>query len=64
VSISTGKLNITIPIMVKMTFLIQTVCCRGGIRGIVELGVLQAIEKKLGGKIPIRAFFDLIIGTK
>lgn len=35
----------------------------GGIRGIVELEVLRAIEKALGGEIPIQAFFDLIVGT-
>lgn len=35
----------------------------GGIRGIVELEVLRAIEQALGGEIPIQAFFDLIVGT-
>lgn len=35
----------------------------GGINGIVELKVLQAIEKILGPKLPIRLFFDLIVGT-
>ncbi|KAK3658833.1 hypothetical protein LTR56_001704 [Elasticomyces elasticus] len=35
----------------------------GGIRGIIELEVLRTIEKSLGGKIPIQAFFDLIVGT-
>ena len=29
-----------------------------------ELEVLRILEKELGGKIPLRAFFDLIIGTK
>lgn len=37
---------------------------RGGIRGIVELEVLSAIERYLGGKIPIQDFFDLIVGTR
>ena len=37
---------------------------RGGIRGIVELEVLRALEKSLGGRIPIQAFFDLIVGTR
>jgi hypothetical protein len=37
---------------------------RGGIRGIVELEVLQAIQRYLGGRIPIRCFFDLIVGTR
>jgi patatin-like phospholipase/acyl hydrolase len=41
---------------------------RGGIRGIVELEVLRAIQQELGGtggeKIPIQAFFDLIVGTR
>ncbi|KAI9691461.1 MAG: hypothetical protein M1822_007532 [Bathelium mastoideum] len=35
----------------------------GGMRGILELEVLRAIELTLGGKIPIQAFFDLIVGT-
>ncbi|EON62430.1 hypothetical protein W97_01652 [Coniosporium apollinis CBS 100218] len=35
----------------------------GGFRGIVELEVLKAVERTLGGKIPIQAFFDLIVGT-
>ncbi|KAL8736432.1 MAG: hypothetical protein Q9166_000224 [cf. Caloplaca sp. 2 TL-2023] len=43
--------------------LIQTNRNRGGMRGIVELEVLQAIERELPAGIPIRSFFDLIIGT-
>ncbi|KAI9662379.1 MAG: hypothetical protein M1821_008546 [Bathelium mastoideum] len=35
----------------------------GGIRGIVELEVLRAIQQYLPRGIPIRAFFDLIVGT-
>ena len=35
----------------------------GGIRGIVELVILQKIEEALGTGLPIQAFFDLIIGT-
>ncbi|KAF2176910.1 FabD/lysophospholipase-like protein [Zopfia rhizophila CBS 207.26] len=35
----------------------------GGVRGIVELSILTAIEKELGGDIPVRCFFDLIGGT-
>ena len=35
----------------------------GGVRGIVQLEVLQAIQQYLGDKIPIRTFFDLIVGT-
>ncbi|KAI2468208.1 hypothetical protein F4781DRAFT_399238 [Annulohypoxylon bovei var. microspora] len=35
----------------------------GGISGIVELKVLQAIERSLGPKLPVRLFFDLIVGT-
>ncbi|KAK8075762.1 hypothetical protein PG997_010425 [Apiospora hydei] len=34
----------------------------GGIRGIVELEVLEQIEIALGG-IPIQCFFDLVVGT-
>ena len=32
-------------------------------RGIVKLEVLKAIEEKLPPRIPVREFFDLIIGT-
>ncbi|KAF3039476.1 hypothetical protein E8E12_000358 [Didymella heteroderae] len=35
----------------------------GGMRGIVELEVLRAVQKQLGDQIPIQAFFDLIVGT-
>ncbi|KAL8777571.1 MAG: hypothetical protein Q9213_007807 [Squamulea squamosa] len=35
----------------------------GGMRGIVELEVLRAIERQLPVGIPIRSFFDLIVGT-
>ncbi|CAM1500480.1 Fc.00g096420.m01.CDS01 [Cosmosporella sp. VM-42] len=35
----------------------------GGVRGIVELVILRAIEKKLGDHVPIQNFFDLIVGT-
>ncbi|KAL9618157.1 MAG: hypothetical protein Q9160_007107 [Pyrenula sp. 1 TL-2023] len=35
----------------------------GGVRGIVELTILQQIEMALGTGLPIQAFFDLIIGT-
>ncbi|KAK8017030.1 FabD/lysophospholipase-like protein [Apiospora rasikravindrae] len=34
----------------------------GGIRGVVELEVLEQIEIALGG-IPIQCFFDLVVGT-
>lgn len=35
----------------------------GGIRGIVQLEVLRAIEGALGGHIPVHKFFDLIVGA-
>ncbi|CAK1357491.1 hypothetical protein CB0940_07777 [Cercospora beticola] len=35
----------------------------GGIRGIVQLEVLRAIEQALGGHLPVQVFFDLILGT-
>ncbi|KAF7504590.1 hypothetical protein GJ744_002085 [Endocarpon pusillum] len=35
----------------------------GGIRGIVELETLRAIQESLGVEIPITQFFDLIVGT-
>ena len=36
---------------------------RGGIRGIVELEVLKAIQLSLHVQIPLQAFFDFIVGT-
>ena len=33
-------------------------------RGIVELEVLRAVQKQLGDRIPIQAFFELIVGTR
>lgn len=35
----------------------------GGIRGIVQLEVLRAIEQALGAYLPVQSFFDLIVGT-
>ncbi|OQO10125.1 hypothetical protein B0A48_04482 [Cryoendolithus antarcticus] len=35
----------------------------GGIRGIVQLEVLRAMEQVIGGFIPIQSFFDLIVGS-
>jgi patatin-like phospholipase/acyl hydrolase len=35
----------------------------GGIRGIVELALLQSLDATVGLGIPIRDLFDLIIGT-
>ncbi|KAK0902288.1 hypothetical protein LTR91_025072 [Friedmanniomyces endolithicus] len=35
----------------------------GGIRGVVQLGVLRAIEQTLGGELAVQAFFDLIVST-
>ncbi|KAL4750029.1 hypothetical protein BDW72DRAFT_121271 [Aspergillus terricola var. indicus] len=35
----------------------------GGVRGIVELTILQQIEKTLGPGLYIQDFFDLIVGT-
>lgn len=37
---------------------------RGGIRAIVQLEILRAIEEALGRHIPIQNFFDLIVGTR
>jgi hypothetical protein len=31
---------------------------------VAELEVLRVLKAELGGKIPLRAFFDLIVGTK
>ena len=35
----------------------------GGVRGLVELKLLQAVQTELGGRIPIQRFFDIIGGT-
>jgi patatin-like phospholipase/acyl hydrolase len=35
----------------------------GGIRGIVELALLQALEKEVGLGVPISELFDLVVGT-
>lgn len=35
----------------------------GGVRGVIELKILDELQKRLGGKIPITNFFDLIVGT-
>jgi hypothetical protein len=35
----------------------------GGIRGVVQLEILKAIEHALGKHLPVQAFFDLIVGT-
>ncbi|KXS99282.1 hypothetical protein AC578_6205 [Pseudocercospora eumusae] len=35
----------------------------GGIRGIVQLEVLRAIEQALGSHLPVQSFFDLMMGT-
>lgn len=37
---------------------------RGGIRGIIQLHVLQELERILGPDLPIQLFFDLIVGTE
>jgi hypothetical protein len=35
----------------------------GGVRGIVELAILQRLEQRVGLKLPTRELFDLIMGT-
>lgn len=35
----------------------------GGVRGMVELAILEKIEQRVNLKIPIRDLFDLVIGT-
>ncbi|KAI1737988.1 hypothetical protein F4680DRAFT_426738 [Xylaria scruposa] len=36
---------------------------RGGVGALMELYVLRAIQELLGPKLPLRLFFDLIVGT-
>lgn len=35
----------------------------GGVRGIMELAILEKLEARIGLEVPIREFFDLIVGT-
>ncbi|KAI7722911.1 hypothetical protein KC353_g95 [Hortaea werneckii] len=35
----------------------------GGVRGIVQLETLRALERALGGHVPVHKFFDLIVGA-
>ncbi|KAM0714544.1 hypothetical protein Q7P37_009840 [Cladosporium fusiforme] len=35
----------------------------GGVRGIVQLETLRALEGALGGHVPVHKFFDLIVGA-
>jgi hypothetical protein len=35
----------------------------GGVRGLIEIGILRAIDAELMSKIPIQHFFDLVGGT-
>lgn len=35
----------------------------GGVRGVIELKMLAAVEKALGGRIPVQRFFGLVGGT-
>ncbi|EXF82920.1 hypothetical protein CFIO01_01290 [Colletotrichum fioriniae PJ7] len=52
-------------VVVKPQFAGARVLCLdgGGVRGIVELQVLRAIERVFGERLPIQLFFDLIVGT-
>ena len=51
-------------ILLDIECMLRLIGFSGGMRGILELEVLRAIELALGGKIPIQAFFDLIVGTR
>lgn len=48
----------------KSSFHTAKICYRGGMRGIAELEVMNAIERHLPRGIPIHMFFDLIVGTR
>jgi len=37
--------------------------CSGGIRGLIQLEVLRLLEKEFNSRIPVRFFFDLVIGN-
>lgn len=36
----------------------------GGVRGIIQLKILEAIQKELGKDLKIQWFFDLVVGTR
>jgi hypothetical protein len=36
----------------------------GGVRGIVQLRFLEAIQEELGKDLRIQWFFDLVVGTR
>lgn len=36
----------------------------GGVRGIIQLRILEAIQKELGKDLEIQWFFDLVVGTR
>jgi patatin-like phospholipase/acyl hydrolase len=35
----------------------------GGVRGVITLGFMLALEKSLGLKYPVQEHFDLVVGT-
>ena len=35
----------------------------GGVRGLIQLEVLAMLEEEIGLNLPLRCFFDLIVGT-
>ncbi|KAM0714524.1 hypothetical protein Q7P37_009820 [Cladosporium fusiforme] len=35
----------------------------GGVRGAVQLEILRGIEQAMGNRLPVQAFFDLMVGT-
>jgi hypothetical protein len=43
---------------------IANISDRGGMRGIVELEILRALQHELPNGIPVQAFFDLVVGTR
>lgn len=55
----------TLVLRVRLFYMTQLTHLRsGGVRGIVELQVLKAIQAVLGTKLPLQLFFDLIVGTR
>lgn len=60
-----GQFEVRWPIWIKPHSAGVRILCLdgGGIRGIVELIILQQIERALGIGLPIQSFVDLIVGT-
>lgn len=56
--------SVVISVSYMFNLLLINMLGKWGVRGIVELEILKLIQGKLPPRIPIRSFFDLIVGTR